>query len=84
MELVRQYIAAVNALIHAGADVRTVVHGESVPVIELTIDEEEQELVVTLLNKHDPFDKTTHVLLRQTFTIAFNDYPAEVKQAGWE
>jgi hypothetical protein len=84
MELVTQYIEGLNAAIQAGSDLRTILGGVSVPVIRIEIDEEACDIVLTFLNKQSPFDKTSHVPLRTLFTVELNDYPNELRKAGWE
>jgi hypothetical protein len=84
MELLEQYVEGLNQAIKAGSDLRAVMNGKSVPVIDIEIMEETQNLQLVYLNREDPFDKTAFVPVRTTFTVAFNDYPNELRTAGWE
>ena len=84
MELLERYLEGLNDVINAGADVRTFVNGKSVPVIDIEIAQETQNLKITYLNRESPFDKTAFVPLRTQFTVEFNDYPNELRAAGWE
>ncbi len=84
MELVRQYIEGLNLAIKAGSDVRTLLAGMLQAVIAIEIDEEKKDLLVTFINNRTPFDKTTHVPLRTRFTVEFNDYPNQIREAGWQ
>lgn len=83
MELVRQYIAGVNQAIKAGADVRTLLEGMMQAVIQVEIDEKKKELLITFINNRSPFDKPTRVPLLTPFTVEFNDYPNQLKEADW-
>jgi hypothetical protein len=84
MELLEQYIEGLNQAIKAGSDVRTRINGKSVPVIHIEIAEETQNLLLVYLNRESPFDKSACVPLRSPFTMEFNDYPNELREAGWE
>lgn len=84
MELVKQYVAALLAASRSGSDVRTVLHGASVPVIDIRIDEDKKDLEITYITKDSPHDKKAHIPLRSVFTTAFNDYPNEIRTLGWE
>jgi hypothetical protein len=84
MELLEQYIAALNAVIKAGVDVRTSIEGKSVPVIAIAIQEGGHVLELTYLNRESPFDKTAYAPARTKFTVEFNDYPNELRTIGWE
>jgi hypothetical protein len=81
---VRQYIAGLNQAIKAGSDVRTIFEGISSAVINIAIDEKAKDLLVTYLNNRSPFDKKAHVPLRTQFTVEFNDYPNEIRDAEWK
>jgi hypothetical protein len=82
MELLRQYIEALNAVIHAGVDVRA--EGMMKAIIQIEIDEEKKDLVVTYLDNSTPFDKTTHLSARTKFIVEFSDYPNQLREAGWK
>jgi len=84
MELLEQYIEALNIAIKAGADLRATINEKSVPVIQIDILEETQNVQLVYLNRESPFDKTTTVPVRTPFTIVFSDYPNELRNAGWE
>jgi hypothetical protein len=79
-----QYIEGLNQVIKAGVDVRTGVGNTPVPVIGVRIDTGKQDLIVTFLTPESPCDKTVHVPLSTHFTVAFNDYPGALRQAGWK
>ena len=84
MELLEQYIEALNDAIKAGSDLRATINEKSVPVIQIDIMEETQNLQLVYLNRESPFDKTATVPVRTKFTIEFSDYPNELRNAGWE
>lgn len=84
MDLVRQYIEGLNAVIHAGVDVRAPLEGIMQAVILVELDEEKKDLLVTYVNNRTPYDKTAHLPLRARFSVEFNDYPNELREAGWQ
>jgi len=81
MELVYQYIEALQALIAAGADVRMVVKGCSVGVVSV-------EVVATCLEvgcvtSASPQQWYEFVSLATPFLVACADWPQALVSAGW-
>lgn len=83
LELVQQYVAGLNQVIEAGADLRTTLNGVSVSVLNIAIDEHSCDVVIAFLHADSLFDKTAHVPLRTQFTLEFSDYPNQLRAAGW-
>ena len=81
MELVYQYVQAVQAVISAGANVRMVVHGRFVAV--LSIEVSDGCLKVGYITAASSAEQWTCVSLSTVLTIAFDDWPQEVVQMGW-
>lgn len=84
MDLLRQYIDALNAVIHVGVDVRAPLFGMMQAVILVEIDEEKKDLLVTYINNRSPHDKTAHLPVKTRFSVEFNDYPNELRESGWK
>lgn len=53
-------------------------------IIQIGIDEEKKDLVVTYLDNSTPFDKTAHLSARTKFIVEFSDYPNQLREAGWK
>ena len=81
MELVSQYVQAVQAVIAAGANVRMVMNGVSVGV--LSVEMSERGLQVSYLTPASPSEQSVFVSLATVFTVAFDDWPHEVVQMEW-
>jgi hypothetical protein len=84
MELLRQYIEGLNAVIHAGVDVRAPLFGMMQAVILVEIDEEKKDLLVTYINNRSPHDKTAHLPVSTKFSMEFNDLPNQLRGEGWK
>jgi hypothetical protein len=83
MDLLKAYIAGLNAVIAAGVDVQTVIHGTSHPIIRaIEILPELRLLRVWYLDKG--YDKRTYIDASSKFTVHFNDFPNEMREAGWQ
>ncbi|HEU5383644.1 MAG TPA: hypothetical protein VFV38_50230 [Ktedonobacteraceae bacterium] len=84
MEHLRAYVAAMNLVIQAGVDVRYLLNGHSVPVIRMTILEEAKLLQIHYLTSASPLDQTAVIPASSNFSIELNDYPNELREAGWK
>jgi hypothetical protein len=84
MELLKQYIAGLNAAIAAGGDVRFMLAGKSVPAIcAIIINEQQRCLNVTYLMPNQPGDQKTQIPVSTRFTIEMNDLPNDLRAEGW-
>ena len=81
MELVYQYVQAIQAVIYAGANVRMVVHGYSVGVLSVAVSD--SCLEVGYITAASPTEQCMFVPLSTLFTVVFDDYPQQLIQMGW-
>lgn len=81
LELLCQYVEAVQAAIYAGANVRMMLGGRSVGVLVVAIGD--NLLEVTYITAASPCDQQVSVPLSTVFTVAFDDYPNELRNIGW-
>lgn len=84
MEHLRAYVAAMNLVIQAGVDVRCLLGGHSVPVIRITVLEEAKLLQINYLTAASPTDQTAVIPASANFSEELNDYPNELREAGWK
>ena len=81
MELVYQYVQAVQAVISAGANVRMMMKGVRVGVLSIEIGD--CCLEVGFLTPVSPSEQFVCVSLATVLTVVFDDWPQEVVQMGW-
>lgn len=81
MELVSQYVHAMQVVIAAGANVRMGMDGVSVGV--LSVEMGDRCLEVHSLTPASPSQQSVFVSLATVFTVVFDDWPQEVVQMGW-
>ena len=81
MELVYQYVQALQAVISAGANVRMVASGCFVTV--LSVEVSDGCLEVGYLTAASSGEQRTFVPLSTILTVDFDDWPQEVVQMGW-
>ena len=81
MELVYQYVQAVQAVIAAGAHVRMVRAGWSITV--LSVEVADRCLKIGYLTAAWPGEQEMFVSLATVLTVVFDDWPQEVVQRGW-
>lgn len=84
MEHLRAYVAAMNLVIQAGGDVRYLLNGHSVPVIRIAILEEAKLLQINYLTSGSPLDQTAVIPASAKLSVELNDYPNELREAGWK
>jgi hypothetical protein len=78
---VQQYVHSLQALIDAGANVRTVVRGRAVGV--LSVEMGEGWLDVSYITPASPAEQHVLMSLATPFTVVFDEWPQEVVQRGW-
>ena len=84
MHHLRAYIAAMNLVIQAGVDVRYLLNSHLVPVIRITILEEAKLLQINYLTSASPLEQTAVIPASAKFSVELNDYPNELREAGWK
>ncbi len=81
MELVYQYVQALQGVIHAGAKVRMMVGNRSVGVLSVEVGD--GWLKVGYITSASPAEQQVVVSLATQFLVTFDDWPQEVVQMGW-
>lgn len=84
MELLDDYIAALEEMVYAGANLRMMVGEKSVGVLSISFDEEQKQLQVGYLTPEKPEEQFTLVPVSTTFTVAFDDLPNLHPLNGWQ
>lgn len=84
MEHLEEIIAGLNACIAAGADVRFVRQGYSVPVVgQITLAQQLKQLHVHFIALDTPLDQECFVSIKTKFTVELNDFPNDLRENGW-
>ncbi len=81
MELVYQYVQAIQGVIHVGANVRMMVGNCSVGVLSVEVGDDWLE--VEYITSASPAEQQMVVSLATQFLVTFDDWPQEVVQMGW-
>lgn len=83
MELVRQYVQALQAAIFAGASVRAVIAAYPYPVAVLSVAVDDRCLKMSYITGASPTEQFTYVPLLTHFDVVFDDWPRHLLDLGW-
>ncbi len=81
MELVYQYVQALQAAMYAGAHVRMELRGRSVGVVSVKVGD--GWLNVGYITPASPDEQLVLMSLATRFLVVFDDWPEVLAQAGW-
>ncbi len=83
MELVYQYVQALQAAIFAGASVRAVIATSPYPVAVLSVAVDDRCLKMGFITGASPTEQFAYVPLLTHFDVVFDDWPQQLLQMGW-
>ena len=82
MEAVSRYVLALQMALIWGAAVRMSLHGSSVGVVSVEVGS--HWLEVGYIPAASPEEQFVAMPLSTPFTVAFDDYPQELVEMGWQ